>query len=44
MTELRRFRREPAITTYTVFSVVLSLDNHPLPHFGVGEHEVWTLR
>ena len=44
MTELRRFRRETAITTYTVFSVGLSLDNYPLPRFGVGEHEVWTLR
>lgn len=44
LTELRRFRRETAITTYTVCAVGLSPDNYPLPRFGVGEHEVWTLR
>lgn len=42
--ELRRFRRETAITTYTVCRVDLSLDNYPLHRFGVGDHEVWTLR
>lgn len=42
--ELRRFRRETAITTYTVCAVGLTLENYPLPRFGVGEHEVWTLR
>lgn len=40
----RRFRRETAITTYTVCDVRLQLDNYPLPRFGVREHEVWTLR
>lgn len=42
--ELQRFRRETAITTYTVCAVRLPLDNYPLLHFGVGEHEVTTLR
>ncbi len=42
--ELRRFRRETAITTFTVIGFGLSLENYPLPRFGVGEHEVWTLR
>jgi len=44
LTEFRRFRRETAITNYTVCGAGLSLENYPLPRFGVGEHEVWTLR
>lgn len=41
--ELQRFRRETAITTYTVCSGRLQLDNYPTARFGVGEHEVRTL-
>lgn len=41
--ELQRFRRETAITTYTVCGTRLLLDNYPTARFGVGEHEVRTL-
>lgn len=41
--ELQRFRRDTAITTYTVCDVKLTIENYPLGRFGVGEHEVRTL-
>jgi hypothetical protein len=41
--ELQRFRRDTAITTYTVCDVKLAIENYPLGRFGVGEHEVRTL-
>jgi hypothetical protein len=40
---LHRFRRETAITTYTVCDVRLQIEKYPLSCFGVGEHEVRTL-
>lgn len=43
LADLHRFRRETAITTYTVCDVRLPIEKYPLWCFGVGEHEVRTL-
>jgi hypothetical protein len=43
MTALHQFRRETAITTYTVVSGLLWEENYPLPRFGPHENEVRTL-
>lgn len=43
MRETQRFRREAAITTYTVVSGALWEENYPLRQFGPGENLVRTL-
>lgn len=43
MKALRRFRRESAITTYTVVSGALWETNYPLQRFGPNENDVRTL-
>jgi hypothetical protein len=43
MGALQRFRRETAVTTYTVVSAVLWERNYPLQRFGPHENDVRTL-